>query len=30
MKVSTDMPDFFERWGTERGAFGGLDSSSHR
>jgi enoyl-CoA hydratase/carnithine racemase len=30
MKVSTDMPDFFERWGSERGAFGGLDSSSHR
>jgi enoyl-CoA hydratase/carnithine racemase len=26
MRVSTDMPDFFARWGEERGAFGGLDS----
>jgi enoyl-CoA hydratase/carnithine racemase len=29
MRVSTDMPDFFARWGAERGAFGGLDSRSH-
>ncbi|HEX4731534.1 MAG TPA: enoyl-CoA hydratase-related protein [Solirubrobacterales bacterium] len=28
MRVSADMPDFFARWGTERGAFGGLDSTS--
>jgi enoyl-CoA hydratase/carnithine racemase len=28
MRVSTDMPDFFARWGEERGAFGGLDSAS--
>jgi enoyl-CoA hydratase/carnithine racemase len=28
MRVSTDMPDFFARWGEERGAFGGLDSGS--
>jgi enoyl-CoA hydratase/carnithine racemase len=30
MRVSTDMPDFFERWNEERGAFGGIDSSAHR
>jgi enoyl-CoA hydratase/carnithine racemase len=30
MRVSTDMPDFFARWNEERGAFGGLDSGSHR